>query len=235
MVRVLDFGFGEGGAVVDAPGDGLEAFVDEAVLEEVEEGLGDAGLVDRVHGGVGLEPAAEDAHADELGALEVEVLLGVLAAGAADLDGVHLELLAAELLVDFDLDGEAVAVPAGDVGGVEAGHGAGFDDEVLEGLVEGVAEVDGAVGVGRAVVEDVAGAAGAGAADLAVEVCLLPGSEAQRLVDGEVGLHGEGGLGEVQGGLERLGSGVGHGVARAALGSGASGIRSSGSVRPTAG
>ena len=54
MLLVLDFGFGEGGAVVDAPGDGLEAFVDEAVLEEVEEGLGDAGLVLGVHGGVGL-------------------------------------------------------------------------------------------------------------------------------------------------------------------------------------
>ena len=39
---VLDFGFGEGGAVVDAPVDGLEALVDEAFLEEVVEGLDDA-------------------------------------------------------------------------------------------------------------------------------------------------------------------------------------------------
>ena len=88
-------------------------------------------------------------------ALQVDVFLRVLAAGAADGDGGHLELFAAELLVDFDLDGEAVAVPAGDVGGVEAGHGLGFDDEVLDALVERVAEVDGAVGVGGAVVEDV--------------------------------------------------------------------------------
>ena len=68
-----------------------------------------------------------------------------------------------------------MAVPAGDVGGVEAGHGLGLDDEVLEGLVEGVAEVDGSVGVGGAVVEDVAlGGAGAGGADLGVEVLLAP-------------------------------------------------------------
>ena len=171
---VLDFGFGEGGAVVDAPGDGLEAFVDEAVLEEVEEGLGDAGLVVGVHGGVRGGPAAEDAEADELLALEVEVFLCVLAAGAADLDGIHFELFAAELLVDFDLDGKAVAVPAGDVRGVEAGHGLGFDDEVFEGLVERVAEVNGAVGVGGAVVEDVARATGGGGADLGVEIGVLP-------------------------------------------------------------
>ena len=133
------------------------------------------GLVAEGHGEVGVVPAAEDADALELGALEVDVLLRVLAAGAADGDGVHLEFFAAELLVDLDLDGEAVAVPAGDVGGVEAGHGLGFDDEVLDALVEGVAEVDGSVGVGRAVVEDVFGGSGAGGADLGVEILFLPG------------------------------------------------------------
>ena len=157
MQLVLDFGFGEGGAVVDAPVDRLEALVDEAFLEEVVEGLEDAGFVAEGHGEVGIVPAAEDAEALELGALEVDVLLRVLAAGAADGDGVHFELFAAELLVDLDLDGQAVAVPAGDVGGVEAGHGLGLDDEVLDALVQRVAEVDGAVGVGRAVVEDVLG------------------------------------------------------------------------------
>ena len=119
-------------------------------------------------------------------------------------DGVHLEFFEAELLVNLDLDGEAVAVPSGDVGGVEAGHGLGLDDEVLEGLIEGVAEVDGTVGVGRAVVQDVAGRAGAGAANLAVEIGILPLLEAERLVDGQAGLHGEGGLREVQRGFEGL-------------------------------
>ncbi len=104
----------------------------------------------------------------------------VVAAGAADGDGVHLELFAAELLVDFDFDGEAVAVPAGDVGGVEAGHGLGLDDEVLDALVEGVAEVDGSVGVGRAVVEDVFGGAGAGGADLGVEVAVAARRRGER-------------------------------------------------------
>ena len=192
VLFVLDFGFGEGGFVVDAPVDGAETFVDEFFFEEVVEGFDDAGLVAVGHGEVGGVPAAEDADALELGALEVDVFLRVLAAGAADGEGVHLEFFAAELLVDFDFDGEAVAVPAGDVGGVEAGHGFGLDDEVLDALVEGVAEVDGSVGVGRAVVEDVFGGSGAGGADLGIQVLLLPCGQAFGLVLRQIGLHGEG-------------------------------------------
>ncbi len=207
---VLDLSLGEGGAVVDAPVDGLEAFVDEALFEEVVEGLDDRGLVGEGHGEVGIVPAAEDADALELASLEIDVLLGVLAAGFADGEGVHLEFFAAELLVDLDLDGEAVAVPAGDVGGVEACHGLRFDDEVLDALVEGMAEVDGSVGVGWTVVKDVFGGTGAGGTDLFVKILSLPGGKSQGLVDREIGLHGEGGLGQVQRGLQRFG--FGHGV-----------------------
>ena len=160
MHLVLDLGFGEGGAVVDAPVDGLEAAVDEAFFEEAVEGLESAGLVVAGHGLVGLVPAAEAADALKLRGLQVNVLLRVGAAGLEDRGDRHLELFAAQLLVDLDLDGQAVAVVAGNVGRVESGHGLRLDDEVLQALVEGVAEVDGAVGVGRAVVEQVGGAAG---------------------------------------------------------------------------
>ena len=98
--------------------------------------------------------------------LQVDVLLRVGAAGIQDGGCGHLQLFAAELLVDFDLDGQAVAVVAGDVGRVKAGHGLRLDDEVFKALVQGVAKVDGAVGVGRSVVEEVSGAAGAGFAEL---------------------------------------------------------------------
>src|ERR1700720_2892616 len=83
VLVVFDLGFGERGAVVDAPVDGLEALVDELLFEEVVEGLDDAGFVAEAHGEVGIVPAAEDSNALELRALKVDVLLGVLAAGAA--------------------------------------------------------------------------------------------------------------------------------------------------------
>ena len=95
MLFVLDLGFGEGGLVVDAPVDGAETLVDETFFQEVVKGLDDRGLVSVGHGEVGLIPAAEDADALELGALEVNVFLRVLAARAADGEGIHLELFAA--------------------------------------------------------------------------------------------------------------------------------------------
>ena len=67
-----------------------------------------------------------------------------------------------------------MAVEAWDIRGVEAGHCLGFDNEVLEALVERVAEVDGAVGVGRPVVQKVAGRALARLANLLVELLIRP-------------------------------------------------------------
>src|SRR5581483_5985605 len=158
---------------------------------EAEEGFGDAGLVGKVHRGVRVIPAAEDAEALELRALQVDVFLRVLAAGLADLEGVELQLAAAKLLVDLDLDRQAVAVPARNVGRVEAGHGFGLDDEVLDALVERVTEMDGAVGVGRAVVQDVLRGAGAGSANLVIKTGGFPLREALGLAGGQVRLHGE--------------------------------------------
>ena len=103
----------------------------------------------------------------------------------------------AEFLIDFEFDGQAVAIPAGDVGRVETGHGFRFDDEILEYFVEGGAEVDVAVGVGRAVVQDVLLAAGAGLANGLIEVVGFPFGEHFRLGGGKVGLHREIGFGEV--------------------------------------
>lgn len=70
-------------------------------------------------------------------------------------------------------DGEAVAVPAGDVGAVVSSHELAPDDEVLERFVHEVTEVDGAVGVGGAVVEDEFFAAFTGRLHRVVEALLV--------------------------------------------------------------
>ena len=79
--RVLHLGFRQGGAVVDAPVDRLEAAVDEALLEEAIKRLERAGLVVAGQGLVGLVPAAKDADALELRRLQIDVLLRIRPAG----------------------------------------------------------------------------------------------------------------------------------------------------------
>ncbi len=196
MVRVLDLGLGQCGAVVDAPVNRLESAIDEALLKEAVESLKRAGLVVAGHGFVGRVPAAKAADALELLGLQVDVLLRIGAACIQDRRNGHFELFAAQLLVDLDFDGQAVAVVAGDVGRVEAGHGFRLDHEVLEAFIQRVAQVDGPIGVGRAVVQQIGGAARAGFAQLLIEAQRGPPGQPKRLILGQIGLHREGGLGQ---------------------------------------
>jgi hypothetical protein len=200
LVPILDLGLGQGGPAVDAPVDGPFPLIDLAVFEERRQVLEDLGLVGRVHGQVGRRPGAEHAEATELLALDADEPLGVIAAFLAD--GGHGQglLLLAEVLVDVDLDGQAVAVPAGDVRGVMPEHGIGLDDEVLEDLVHRRAQVDVAVGIGGAVVEEEGRAAGGGPflEDPFVETHGLPRLDGLRLPLGQVGFHGEIGAGQVE-------------------------------------
>jgi hypothetical protein len=78
-----------------------------------------------IHRQVGIGPVAGDAEALELLALDVDPAFGELAAFLAELDDVDLVLvqaLGAVLLLDLPLDGQAVAVPAGDVARCLAHH-----------------------------------------------------------------------------------------------------------------
>jgi hypothetical protein len=103
------------------------------------------------------------------------------------------------------LDRQAVAVPARDVRRAETAHGLVTEDGILEQLVERRADVDVAVGEGRAVVEDEGGLAGGAGLDLAVEAVALPVGDAGGLAFGQAGPHGEVGHRQVEGILELFG------------------------------
>src|SRR5690606_13955211 len=105
----------------------------------------------------------------------------------------------AELLLHRDLDRQAVAVPARHVGRVEAGQQPRLDHDVLEHLVDRVADVDHAIGVGRAVVEHEAALAALHLlADLPVQILRLPALQRLRLPARQVAAHREVGRRQVQ-------------------------------------
>src|SRR4030095_6231764 len=72
----------------------------------------------------------------------------------ADRDGILVLVLRAVLLLDLPFDRQAMAVPARYVMAVLAQHLLGARDEILQDLVERMADMEGAVGVGRAVMQD---------------------------------------------------------------------------------
>src|SRR6185312_3672208 len=147
---------------------------------------------------VRIVPGAEHAEADELVALDADPLHRVLVARGADLDGRHARDLVAERALHRELDRQAVAVPARLVLDVVAGHRAVLADDVLEDLVEDVAVVDVAVGVGRPVVEHVGLGVAARLEDARVELAFGPLRQHRGLAPGEVRLHRKLRFGKVQ-------------------------------------
>ena len=169
-----------------------------------------------VHRQIGVVPVGVDAEAFQLLALGVDPCLRVGAAFGAEFLGGNLVLVAlflAVFLLDLPFDRQAVAIPAGDVGRVEALEALRAHDHVLEDMVQRVADVDVAIRIGRAIVEDEFFAARAGIAQGAVEILILPqicpARQNARLLLGEARLHGEIGLRQEDGGAPVL---LGRGV-----------------------
>ena len=142
-------------------------------------------------------PIGHDAEALEALALDADVFFGVFMAGGAEIRHAHGLVVELLLLDDGRLDGHTMVIPAGDIGRPVAAHGVGAHDEILEGLVEGVAHVDVAVGEGRAVVQGETGLALVLLEHLMIDVLLLPAAEHFRLTLGQTGPHGKIGFREV--------------------------------------
>ena len=153
IVLIFDLRLGQGRLVVGAPIHGLQALVDVTVLVHSAEHTDLLGLEAGIHGLVGVLPVAHHAHALEAVALDIDVVVGKLMAGTAELRDAHGLVVQLVLLDDGGLDGHTVVVPAGDIGGIVAAHRVHAGDKVLQGLVQGVAHVQRAVGERRAVVE----------------------------------------------------------------------------------
>ena len=204
VVMILYLGLGQSGLVLGAPVHGLQALVDIALFEHLAEDLDLLGLKAGVHGLVGMLPVADDAHALEALHLHVDIVLGKLVAGGAELRHAHLFAVQLVLLDDGGLYGHTVVVPAGDIGGIVAPHGIGAGDKILQRLIQGVAHVQIAVGEGRAVMEVEKRLALVLFQHHVVDVQLLPVIQHIRLALCQRSPHGKIGFREVECGVKIL-------------------------------
>ena len=206
LVLVFDFEFGQGAAAIEAPVDGLQTPIDKAALDHALECADFASFVLEAHGFVGVVPFSQHAQA-----LEIDHLLRDLLGGKGAALGLHL--IAAQVAAMQFFDGvfnrQTVAVPARNVVRIHALELTRLDDHVLEHLVDGVADVDLAIGVGRTVVQNEPFLAFAGFAQLFIESAVVPLLDPPGLAPGQVATHRERGIWQVEG-FAVIGFLVGH-------------------------
>ncbi len=179
--------------------DRLLALVETAVFGEGRQLAGGDPFIDIVHGEIGVVPFSHDAQAFELLPLHLHEFCRILAAQLAHFGLGDLVLLRTQVLLHLQLDGQPVAVPSRDVGCFEAAHAFAFQDDVLQDLVEGMANVDMAVGIGRTVMEYVFRFIPACVSHFVIESHALPFSQNLHFFLCEIGFHGKAGNRQVQG------------------------------------
>ena len=149
------------------------------------------------HGRIGVVPITDHPEPLEVALLHLDPMSRELSAFLTELVDRYavLRLIGGSvLLLDDPFDRQAVAVPAGNEGGVLAEHLLRAVDYVLEDLVERSPQMELAIGIGRAVVQDEFLAAERGLAQPAVEIHLFPTGQDWRLALGQVPAHREAGL-----------------------------------------
>jgi len=147
-----------------------------------------------VHRQIGLVPLRQYAQPLEFLALDVNPMVGIGPAFGAEFAGrdlVLVALLLAIFFLDLPLDRQAVAIPARHIGRVLAEQALRADHQILQRLVEAVADMDIAIGIGRAVMQNEFLAPGAGFAQPFIEANLLPALQDRRLLLRQAGLHRE--------------------------------------------
>ena len=145
----------------------------------------------KIHGQIRIIPVADHPEPLEFLPLDINPLLGEAAALLAQLDDrniILLQPLLPVLFLDLPLDRQAMAIPAGHVAGILAHHLLRPDHHVLEDLVQRMADMKVAIGIGRAVMKNEGGAAGP-SSQLAIDVDLLPAGEPFRLTLRQSGPH----------------------------------------------
>ena len=153
----------------------------------------------RIHGQIRLVPLPHDAESHKVRFLAFYLLRRIVATGLPEGLVVYLDAGLADFLFDLVLDGQTVAVPARHIGCIKTHEPAGFDDHILENLVDRMTDVNAAVGIGRTVVKNELFTTCPLLPQVAVNIHFLPAPEHLRLSLGQVATHGESCFGQVQG------------------------------------
>ena len=85
-----------------------------------------------------------------------------------------------------------MAIPARDIGRIKIRQGFGFNNNIFQNFVNGMTDMDIAIGIGRAIVQDKGFLAFFCTADLTIEIILRPLGQHLRFPLRQITAHGKG-------------------------------------------
>ncbi len=192
---ILHFCFRQCGAAIHTPVNRFRTLIQEAGIINFSKLTDDVGFKREIHGAVRVAPISQHAQSDEILLLTFDLLVRIGATQFAKPLGIEILSMS---LFHLQLNRQPMAVPARNVGCIEARQRLRFNNNILKNLVYRMANVNVAVGVWRAIMKDELWPSYAYLPNSPVALVLLPGFYPTGFALGQVPSHGEGRIRKIQ-------------------------------------
>ena len=156
MIVIFNLRFRQRGFLNRAPHHRAQPAIERPIHQKLADLPRNRGFRGEIHRRVPIRPIPRDTKADEFFALHLKPMFGIGAAFGAEIQNGHRILVAALVAVFFfnlPFNRQAVAIPAGDVIRVKPRHLRGTIDHILQNFIERMADMQIAIGIGRAVMQ----------------------------------------------------------------------------------
>ena len=168
------------------------------VLYNTAERTNDVRLILKIHGEIRILPVTKHPETNEILALPFNLLAGVVTTGLSERGDINLDTGLANFLFDIQFNWQAMAIPTRHIRCIKATQGLALDDNIFQHLVDGVTDMDIAVGIGRAVMQHKFRTTFACASQLPVDIHFIPTLKQCRFPIWQVAFHRESGVGKIQ-------------------------------------
>ena len=199
FVVILNFRFCQCRTAVNAPVHRLRAFVQVTVADDFAQRADDVGFSFEVHGQVRVRPVAQHAQTDKVFALTVNLGRSVFAALGAELSGGEFLPRLTVFLLYFQFDWQTMTVPARHIRRVISRKPFGLNDNVFQNLVNRVTNMNAAIRIRRAIMQNEGFFAFFSCTNDAVQIIISPTRQHSRFALGEIATHREPCFRQIQG------------------------------------
>ncbi len=154
VVLVFDFRLGQRGFKGNGPVDGFLTAIDNALIHEGGKGAQNIAFEIGRFCFIFIGPITQHTDPLELCFLDLDPFLGKRITTSPHFRRRQIEVLLTNFLNNFLFDGQTVTVPARHVRRAMSGHGLVAVDRILQGFIQGRADMHVAIGERRSVVQD---------------------------------------------------------------------------------